>query len=219
VTLSSPRLSTRPTGTLRRAHRGPGGEGCSGVSAQIVAALIGGGLALTGLVVERLLRTWGRLWCEVSDWELTFMSGEKVGGTLQEFVPERPEEAKWARYSVHLDLFNGKEIPVGLRDISIVFSCDDGEVVRKPLSTTGGVQRPYGGPVDYPLMRIINLLPRQWDFVALHNELRGPDNVRLLLGWRKAEFVGQRQRRGFLERKTFRKTIASRHPFPDPWKR
>ncbi len=76
-----------------------------------------------------------------------------------------------------------------------MFYCEGGEVVCRPLSTTGGSQASYGGPVSYPTMRIINLSPRQWTFVVLHNEIGGAD-VGLLRGWRKAEFVGSRQRRG-----------------------
>ena len=180
------------------------------MSPEVVAALFG---VLGGVLIERVARSWGWLWCEPSEWKLEFWTQylDEQGYERQKLLPpEEEDRAQWVTYSVHLDLFNGKEIPVGLRDISIVFSCDDGEVVSKPLSTTGGVQRPYGGPVDYPVMRIINLLPRQWDFVALHNDLRGPEDVRLLLGWQKVEFVGQRQRRGPLERKTYRKLIASR---------
>lgn len=192
-------------------------EGVRGVSPEVVAALLG---VLGGVLLERVARSWGRLWCEPSEWKLEFGTQylDEQSYERDRLLPREEEDrAQWVTYSVHLDLFNGKEIPVGLRDISIVFSCDDGEVVSKPLSTTGVVQRPYGGFVDYPVMRIINLFPRQWDFVALHDDLRGPDNVRLLLGWRKVEFVGQRQRRGLLERKPFRKTIASRPPFPDPF--
>ena len=42
------------------------------------------------------------------------------------------EEVEQVRYGVTLDLYNGKEIPVGLGDISIVFACTGGNVVDRP---------------------------------------------------------------------------------------
>ena len=72
--------------------------------------------------------------CENAEWKLTFeKSGERVGTGWREFVPEQAEEALWVRYSVHLDLFNGKEIPVGLRETSIIFVCDGGRLeIKRP---------------------------------------------------------------------------------------
>ncbi len=179
----------------------------------LLASLIGVVGVLSGLVVERLLRNAGRIWCEPTEWETRFKArkSDKAGGWLRTDV-ENPKEADQAGYSVWLDFYNGKEVPVGLRDVSIVFSCDGGELVSKPFSTTSGQQIGMGGPISYATMRNINLLPRQWISVALHNDYTDLKDVRLLAGWRKAQFVGQRQRFIPWASKTYRKTIAVRDP-------
>ena len=97
----------------------------------LLAASIGVSGALAGLVVERFLRSFGRPWCVPSGWELKFMTPHNVYGETTE-VNLKEAEAASADYSVSLDLLNGKEIPVGLRDISVVFTHDDGELVNKP---------------------------------------------------------------------------------------
>lgn len=167
---------------------------------------------LAGLLTERLLRVAGLIWCEPTEWEKpSFKTKTHAGGGSYTFpAADRPEEATHASYSVWLDLYNGKEIPVGLRDVSIVFSCDGGKLVCKPLSTTSGQQVGRGGPLSYATMRNINLQPHQWVSVALHNDLTDPDKIRLLAGWRKAEFVGERHRLFPWTNKTYRKTIDTR---------
>lgn len=183
----------------------------SQTTAVLLAALIGVFGVLAGLVAERFLRSFGRLWCEPSEWDLKFMTGKDFYGNEAEIEPER---ASTVRYSVRLDLFSGKEIPVGLRNISIVFSCEGGELVSKPFDTTSGMLST--GYTTYATLHIVNLSPRQWVHMALHGDFDSPDDVRRLVGWKRAEFVGQRQRRGLLEPKTYRKTIAtasnSKHP-------
>ena len=121
-------------------------------------------------------------------------------------------------YSGRLDLFNGKEIPVGLRDIAIVFVCAGGEVRNESLD-----------------LGVVNLPPRQWVSKEMRSSFntrvesngwtattaaseRSREDMRLLSRWYRVEFVGQRQRRGLFEPKTFRKTIASRPPFPNPFR-
>lgn len=172
----------------------------------LLAALTAGSFALAGLVIERFLRSFGRLWCESSGWEMRFVAeGDPMGG-LEEVVPEKAEGLE---YSVRLDLFNGKEIPVGLRDITIVFVCEGGEeLVHKPSSSTSGTFS-YGS-IDYAKLEVVNLRPRQWEHLPLHGVFNDQSEARLLAGWRRVDFVGQRQRRGLLEQKTYRKTIATR---------
>ena len=57
----------------------------------------------------------------------------------------------------------------------------------------------------------------------MHLELTGfendPQEVRRLVRCSKVEFVGERQRRGLFELKTFRKTIATRPPYGDSFVR
>jgi len=161
---------------------------------------------LAGLVVERFLRSFGRLWCEPSEWKMKFVAeGDPMGG-YEEVVPEKAEGVE---YSVRLDLFNGKEIPVGLRDITIVFGCEgDEELVHKPWDSTTGMFSL--GRTDYAKLVVVNLPPRQWVHLPLHGGFNDQDEARLLAKWRRVEFVGQRQRRGLFEGKTYRKIIATR---------
>lgn len=172
----------------------------------LLAALIGVFGALAGLVVERFLRSFGRLWCESSGWELEFVAEENEYGEVDDVDPEKAEGVK---YSVRLDVFNGKEIPVGLRDINIVFVCEGGEkLVHKPWDSTSGEFS--FGRTFYAKLAVVNLPPRQWVHLPLHGGFNDQSEARLLAGWRRVEFVGQRQRRGLLEPKTYRKTIATR---------
>jgi len=178
----------------------------STVQATLLAALIGGGLALLGVFIERFSRSIGLLWCESTGWDLTF-------------------DDQAAKYSVCLDLFNGKEIPVGLRSISVVFICKEGKLISEPEEVQA---RPFPlspivklqdvGPL-ISAVSVVNLPPRQWMSKELQGRVYEKEDVRLLAGWRKVEFVGQRQRRGLFERKTYRKVIAVRPPLPDPWQR
>jgi hypothetical protein len=53
------------------------------VAGALFAALIAVFGALAGLVVERFLRSFGRLWCDSTEWELEFMaSSEDAYGNL-----------------------------------------------------------------------------------------------------------------------------------------
>ncbi len=64
-----------------------------------------------------------------------------------------------------------------------------------------------GSRTTYALLVVVNLPPWQW----VRLDLRGTLNdVEAMKGWRRAEFVGRRQRRGLFEGKTYRKTIATR---------
>src|SRR5688572_4306508 len=98
-------------------------EDVRGMNSNILAALIGGGLALSGLLVERVLRSFRRLWCEPWAWRMTPVP--KTGrAKAQARSPE--EQTRYFAFSGKLDFFNGKEIPVGFRQVRIVFVCDDG---------------------------------------------------------------------------------------------
>jgi len=167
------------------------------MNSNILAALIGGGLALAGLLVERLLRSFGRLWC--APWAWTLNPVAKTGrAKAAARGPE--EETRYFSYPGKLDFFNGKVIPVGLRHVRIVFVCDDGvEVDTIPADALAGWrvepgQAPYW---DYPpalgLVHMINLPPRQWVIKELEGTVEDPEEVRLLHRWRRMEFVAERQ--------------------------
>jgi hypothetical protein len=184
---------------------------------EVIAALLG---VLAGVFVERFARSWGRLWCELSDWDIKF----------RPLIRERPEDADGVEYSVRVDLYNGKEIPVGLRDVSIVFICIGGKLVSKPeeppVQILGAPRRATWsteiaslGIPESGVVHVMNLPPRQWVSKDLRGRFQGRKDIRLLSRWYRVEFVGQRQRRGLFEPKIFRKIISSRPPFSDPWER
>jgi len=167
----------------------------------IVATLSG---VVVGGLVERLYRSWGRLWCEPSRCEVRYVAPDEMGGgtTLD------PEEAgdNWgAEYAVGLDLYNGKEVPVGLRDISVVISYGAGEkqFQSRPWDATSG-QFSYGR-TTYATLALVNLAPRQWVRLELLGNLDGAKTAK---GWRKIEFVAER--RGLFGASEFRKVGASR---------
>jgi hypothetical protein len=191
-----------------------GEEGVRRVSAAgvtLLASFVGVFGVLAGLVMERVLRSWGSLWYEPTTWKIDFyandLSEANWSGPRQ---AENPIDAKAMRYELWMDLYNDKEVPTGLRGVSIVFDCESGEVISEPRSLTSGGSDRYRGTAG-AVVRIINLAPRQWDFVALYDEIDNPEVVQLLAGWKKVELVGQ-QRRGLLPGRPgeYRKTIASR---------
>jgi hypothetical protein len=193
-----------------------------GVNSNILAALIGGGLALSGLLVERVLRSFGRLWCEPWGWRLIPVA-KRGRAKVATRVPE--EEAKHFSFSGKLDFFNGKEIPVGLRNVRIVFVCDNGievDTIPADAEATWTYEASYDPhlppPTAWGLLHLINLPPRQWVIKDLEGRIEDPEEVRLLHRWRRMEFVAERQKRGLFESKVLRKTLAWRTPYPDPWK-
>jgi len=187
------------------------------VSSQAVAALIGIGGVLAGLVGERLLRVLGRLWCEPSGWELRFVDynpeSPRYGDTD---LP--PEEASAVEYSVQLDLFNGKEIPVGLRNIEVVLAYEGGELRDRPRDRT--TFRVEHGAVASNAVDVINIPPRQF----VHKELAGSlgkEGAAVFASGRvrRVEFAGKRPRRpilGILGSKTYRK-VVDKGPSERPW--
>lgn len=173
------------------------------MSPEVLAAVLG---VLGGVAIERVARSWGRLWCETSKCEVWYLQNLEWGSRTLD-----PEEAgdNWgAEYEIALDLFNGKEIPVGLREISVVISHASGELVSKPKDATSG--KFNYGQTTYATLVTVNLPPRQWVRLDLGGPIAG--GAKVAKGWQRIEFVGHRQRRGLLEPKTFRKTIASRAP-------
>jgi hypothetical protein len=95
----------------------------SGETAPLLVAGLGIFGVLAGIVVERLLRFSGRLWCEPADYEVNPRSGNHHEGIKTETETEATE---WIDYSVRLDLYNSREVPVGLRNIRLVFKYPGG---------------------------------------------------------------------------------------------
>ena len=136
-----------------------------------MATLLAAGLAilgtLLGVVVERLLRLTGRLRCHVSRWDWAFLNMDSQGYTpaSPQYKPQGvpAEEATWMEYRLTVDLFNGKEIPTGLRNLAAVIVLEDGKrITSRPLdlATADIVER--GRDVNQPVadpLYLLNLPP------------------------------------------------------------
>ena len=178
------------------------------VTATLYAALIGVFGALAGLVVERLLRLLGRLRFEASGWRLIDFYREDEGWGTGIITAEQAEkEASQVRYRVAIDLFNGKEVPTGLRDTAIVLVLADGSrVSSQPRDLTAVRATEYS--TSHDKLAVINVPPRQFVHKDLEGEFEREGAVALAKGeWKRAEFVGKRPKRPLLWRKTYRKTI------------
>jgi hypothetical protein len=88
-------------------------EDILGLSPEVIAALLGVALGLFG---ERLMRAWGRLRCDSYGWEIRYV-GERPRWEGEIPAEEAEYRAHGVEYRVSIDLFNGKEVPTGLRDI------------------------------------------------------------------------------------------------------
>lgn len=171
--------------------------------------LIGGVFAVIGVVVERLLRLTGRLRFEASVKTLV-LTGIKDAQGLERNVPleeaDEKTEASGAHYIFEIDLFNGREVPTGLRRVRVELVCDDGERLES---------RPYDAE-NRPLgLDVINIPPRQFKHLELHEDALGKDAADILKTgrWKRIDFAGERPKRpflGVLGRKTYRKTITKR---------
>ncbi len=183
------------------------------------ATLLAAGLAIlgtllgtiVGLTGERFLRSRGRLLCRTTSNEVRFLPGGNGGDWGR--PPVDPGEPVEVYYAFGLDLFNSKEIPVGLRDLSVVFVCEGGELVSKPREQGNKDLRTVGA-FSTPL-HLINLPPRQWVHVDIFGSL---SDVETAQTWRRVEFVGHRGAGGLFESEEFRETIKTREgPSSRPW--
>jgi hypothetical protein len=185
--------------------------GLSGTEAALYGGLGGGILALFGVIVERVLRLTGFLRFEASEWAARFVSGDDWDRKELSSDDEAAASAERVEFSFAVDLFNGKEVPTGLRDIKV-------ELVRKrreqPL-TSRPEDRQSGSRENrwrYSRVDVINLAPRQF----LRMELQGMFDREGVLAlasekWKRIDFVGERPKRpilGVLGSKTYRKPIT-----------
>jgi hypothetical protein len=182
------------------------------VSPEVVAALLG---VIVGVMSERIARMIGRLTCEASEWDVEFMGARDGFGQVSVVEPENAEEkALGVDYRFAIDLFNGKEVPTGLRDIAIeIVRADGNPLISRPrdlasIQPDPLVNRPTVSSVD-----VINLPPRQFVHKDLFGSFDREGAVALASGrWKRVEFVGARPRRpllGILGSKTYRKVITT----------
>jgi hypothetical protein len=176
--------------------------------------LIGGVLALLGVVVERLLRLAGRLRFECSGPSLKVVTGPK-GVPIEWTEVEEGMTVQGARYTLPVDLFNGKEVPIGLRNVRVDLVHDEGaRVESRPLVPLEGTARRAVVSVGGTAMQevdVINIPPRWFVHLELHGSMTGEAGEAIKnKKWRKLEFVGELPKRpflGILGSKTYRKTI------------
>lgn len=195
-----------------------------GVSPEVIAALAGALVGVVGgIVANHFVRHLGRVRSYPSGWEKNFFwsSPNDYGeyGEIEETDLESADAAAVALvYSFDLDLFNGKDIPTGLRDLTVTLICKDGKLSSKPedrdTRRVEEVGRGFGmGPgsiISYEEMSVINLPPRQW----VHKEFQGrfePKEGVTISEWQRAELVAKWPSRWRWNlKKTFKKTIAKR---------
>jgi hypothetical protein len=177
----------------------------------VVGALSG---VVVGVVLERVLRYWGGLWCEPAHYEVVPRFGNDWEGV--EAATEL-EAAEWIDYSVRLDLYNSREVSVGLRNIRLVFEClhgkrsvvpnDKATEPRRSIGTSGVPEPQMYGP-----LHVLNLPPRQLVVKELTGRLDDPEDVRLVFEWQQLEFACERRRVWPLPPKKLRWVVASRPP-------
>ena len=162
---------------------------------------------LLGVVVERLARNLGRLWCEPREtWEPRFHN-PTTGGGFDKKPVELPGPPDYATYSFTLDLFNGKEIPVGLRKIKLCFECKGSTLETIPEAPETG--RVMAGITRYDPVGVLNLPPRQLVSQEFRGAFRGKD-VEILTGWDVVRLVAEYPGGRWFRRRTFSEVIARR---------
>lgn len=157
-----------------------------------VAALVG---VVVGIVANHFVRHLGRVVSEPSGWEMNLH-----------------REGELRSYSFGLDLFNGRDMPTGLRNLTVVLICKDGELVSKPEDRATRSVHKIGSftgtrsRITFEEMSVINLPPRQW----VHKEFQGTFVMKegvTISEWQRVELVGEWPSR---LRSTFKKKVAER---------
>src|SRR5829696_1531963 len=112
-------------------------------TATLMAAKIGvvggvGGVVI-GVALERLLRYLGGVWCEPAHHAVEPLFGDSYEGIK---IAAEPDAAEWVDYEIRVDLYNSREVPVGLRDVRVVFKCSDGCLSKVPNDKAELLRRP-----------------------------------------------------------------------------
>jgi hypothetical protein len=124
---------------------------------------------------------------------------------------EAATTAERVEFSFALDLFNGREVPTGLRNIKVELVRKEGEpLTSRPEDRKSGSRE---NRWRYSRVDVINLAPRQFVRMELQGEFDREGVLTLASEekWRRIEFVGERPKRpflGVLGSKTYRKTIT-----------
>jgi len=177
----------------------------------IVVGVFGVLGVVAGVLVERIARSWGRLRCEASVRSLRLTGVEDEEGYPREVRLEDADEtteANGASYHAALTLFNGKEVPTGLRDLAVVFVSADGRREPDHPDDPESARRTSAGTFIFDRLAVLNLQPRQFKRLELRGEFGKDAADALKTGrWERIMFEAQRPKRPLLWRKTYRKTI------------
>jgi hypothetical protein len=189
--------------------------GLSGAEAALYGAIIAGAFTLLGVVVERVLRLVGFLRFEAYEWEKRFTGALNNRNEYPEVEPAQAAVlAERVDYRFAIDLFNGKEIPTGLRDIKVVLIREDGEpLTSQPYNLMSLRHEELTGRLAYDTVDVLNIPPRQFVHIEFRGSFDNREAVTALTSakWQRMEFEAKRPKRpllGVLGSKTYRKTIT-----------
>jgi hypothetical protein len=192
----------------------------SAATATLYGAIIAGTFTLLGVMIERLIRGLGRLRFEMASEASLVIEESPLEDNpreipLKEIDATEAIEAQGVAYDFAVDLFNAKEVPIGLRGISVeIVLNDERRITSKPydpatFSEDLARQRGYD---KLPLLAVLNLPPRQLIHMKLSGSFGEEAASALISGkWHRIEFVGKFPKRpffGILGSKTYRKTIT-----------
>ena len=124
--------------------------------------LVWGATALLGVIVgvmsERIARMIGRLSCEATGWYVEYRGAMDGFGHVPVVEREHVEDlAQRVDYRLAIDLFNGREVPTGLRDIAIEIVRDDGgPLISRPNDLASIQPDP---PVNRPTVSSVDVTP------------------------------------------------------------
>jgi len=177
------------------------------------ATALGGGVAaVLGVVVGWLLRVSGSLTCYSGHWDISFEieGGDELGQPTKKYDElEEGDRVGRARFVLPLDLFNPKEVPVGLREVRIEMVREDGTRLPVKLHDTDATKVFHSLTIPGEEADVLNLPSRQFLRVRLGGFLDAEDAKTRASGrCRKVEFVGEPPKRRLLPTRTFRRTIA-----------
>jgi hypothetical protein len=188
----------------------------SAATATLYGAIIAGTFTLLGVMIERLIRVLGRLQFEIASEPSLVIEGIKFGSIpLKDIDATEAIEAEGVGYDFAVDLFNGKEVPISLRDISVEIVLDDEKrITSKPYDPAAykEVLARQRGYHKLDVLNVLNLPPRHLVHIVLGGSF-GEEAASVLISgkWRRIEFVGKFPKRpffGILGSKTYRKTIT-----------
>lgn len=182
------------------------------MSSVVFVGLLG---VVVGVLAERIARVLGRLYCETSDWETRFTTATlNPVGLYKEMEPGQAKMfAKRVEYRFAIDVFNGKEIPTGLRDIKVELVREGGSPLESRPEDLMSLRK---DELSEGLVRtevsVINIPPRHFVHMQLTGSFDTREAVVALTGgsWRRVELVGKLPGGLLFSRsKTYRKTIAT----------